>query len=172
MNLKVLKFQNKKLGERLEELKVEEEKLKDQVEELKKQRESDLNIISVINRYWVQVLFKCILSIHLNKKMNTILSLFDRNVCVVFRNFSHPGYIAKCSGGKRWNEFVEQHNYVLLYANPKPNFESFYIYYIQHNYAIIFHRAYHLPLFKLILPFIYFFLSIYEAIKQRTSTST
>ena len=68
MNLKVLKFQNKKLGERLEELKVEEEKLKDQVEELKKQRESDLNIISVINRYWVQVLFKCILSIHLNKK--------------------------------------------------------------------------------------------------------
>ena len=90
MNLKVLKFQNKKLGERLEELKVEEEKLKDQVEELKKQRESDLNIISVINRYWVQVLLKCILSIHLNKKMNTILSLFDRNVCVVFRNFSHP----------------------------------------------------------------------------------
>lgn len=55
MNLKVLKFQNKKLGERLEELKVEEEKLKDQVEELKKQRESDLNIISVINRYWVQL---------------------------------------------------------------------------------------------------------------------
>ena len=57
MNLKVLKFQNKKLGERLEELKVEEEKLKDQVDELKKQRESDLNIISVINRHWMQVFF-------------------------------------------------------------------------------------------------------------------
>lgn len=55
MNLKVLKFQNKKLGERLEELKVEEEKLKDQVDELKKQRGSDLNIISVINRHWMQV---------------------------------------------------------------------------------------------------------------------
>ena len=55
MNLKVLKFQNKKLGERLEELKVEEEKLKDQVDELKKQRESDMNIISVINRHWMQV---------------------------------------------------------------------------------------------------------------------
>ena len=55
MNLKVLKFQNKKLGERLEELKVEEEKLKEQVDELKKQRESDLNIISVINRHWMQV---------------------------------------------------------------------------------------------------------------------
>ena len=53
--MKVLKFQNKKLGERLEELKIEEEKLKDQVDELKKQRESDLNIISVINRHWMQV---------------------------------------------------------------------------------------------------------------------
>lgn len=56
MNLKVLQFQNKKLGERLEELKIEEEKLKEQVDELKKQRESDLNIISVINRHWMQVL--------------------------------------------------------------------------------------------------------------------
>ena len=55
MNLKVLKFQNKKLGERLEELKAEEDKLKDQVDELKKQRESDLNIISIINRHWMQV---------------------------------------------------------------------------------------------------------------------
>ena len=55
MNLKVLQFQNKKLGERLEELKIEEEKLKEQVEELKKQRESDLDIISVINRHWMQV---------------------------------------------------------------------------------------------------------------------
>ena len=56
MNLKVLKFQNKKLGERLEELKIEEEKLKGQVDDLKKQRESDLDIISVINRHWMQVL--------------------------------------------------------------------------------------------------------------------
>ena len=55
MNLKVLQFQNKKLGERLEELKIEEEKLKEQVDELKKQRESDLDIISVINRHWMQV---------------------------------------------------------------------------------------------------------------------
>ena len=53
--MKVLQFQNKKLGERLKELKVEEEKLKDQVEKLKKQRESDMNIISVINRHWMQV---------------------------------------------------------------------------------------------------------------------
>ena len=67
---------------------------------------------------------------------------------------------------------MERDNYVLLYANPKPNFESFYIYYIQHNYAIIFHRAYHVPLFKLILPFFYFFKVFYEAIKQRTSAST
>lgn len=55
MNLKVLRFQNKKLGERLEELKIEEEKLKEQVDELKKQRESDLDIISVINRHWMQL---------------------------------------------------------------------------------------------------------------------
>ena len=55
MNLKVLQFQNKKLGERLEELKIEEEKLKEQVDELKKQRKSDLDIISVINRHWMQV---------------------------------------------------------------------------------------------------------------------
>ncbi|XP_020624247.1 E3 ubiquitin-protein ligase BRE1B-like isoform X2 [Orbicella faveolata] len=55
MNLKVLQFQNKKLGERLEELKIEEEKLKEQVDELKKQRESDLDIISVINRHWMQL---------------------------------------------------------------------------------------------------------------------
>lgn len=55
MNLKVLQFQNKKLGERLEELKIEEEKLKEQVDKLKKQRESDLDIISVINRHWMQL---------------------------------------------------------------------------------------------------------------------
>lgn len=108
MNLKVLKFQNKKLGERLEELKVEEERLKDQVEELKKQRESDLNIISVINRYWVQV-FKSILSIQMNKKMNIVLCLFVMYVCLVFRNFLYPWYIAECGAGERWNEWAEWH---------------------------------------------------------------
>ncbi|KAJ7374017.1 E3 ubiquitin-protein ligase BRE1A [Desmophyllum pertusum] len=55
MNLKILQFQNKKLGERLEELKIGEEKLKEQVDDLKKQRESDLDIISVINRHWMQL---------------------------------------------------------------------------------------------------------------------
>ena len=55
MNLKVLKFQNKKLAERMEEMKMEEEKLKEQVVELKKQKESDMAIISVINRHWMQV---------------------------------------------------------------------------------------------------------------------
>lgn len=72
--MKVLQFQNKKLGERLEELKVEEEKLKDQVEKLKKQRESDMNIISVINRHWMQVqvfLFKRIINFLKDQNMRS-----------------------------------------------------------------------------------------------------
>ena len=68
MNLKVLQFQNKKLGERLEELKAEEETLKEQVDELKKQRRSDLDLISIINRHWMQVLIG---SIYVSGKLRT-----------------------------------------------------------------------------------------------------
>lgn len=55
MNLKILKFQNQKLAERLEDMKVDEEKMREQLEGLQQQRESDMSILSVINRHWIQV---------------------------------------------------------------------------------------------------------------------
>ncbi|XP_048583157.1 E3 ubiquitin-protein ligase BRE1B isoform X2 [Nematostella vectensis] len=55
MNMKVLKFQNKKLCERLEEMKAEEERLHEKLNSAKEQRTSDLEILSVINRHWIQL---------------------------------------------------------------------------------------------------------------------
>ena len=58
MNLKVLMFQNKKLAERLEDMKADDEKMREQLVELKQRRDSDLTILSLINRHWIQVCFE------------------------------------------------------------------------------------------------------------------
>ena len=81
MNLKVLQFQNKKLGERLEELKAGEVKLKEQIRDIKKQRESDFSLISVINRHWMQVM---ILSFESEPKIN--LYRFNCIVKILYRH--------------------------------------------------------------------------------------
>ena len=59
MDIQVLRFQNKKLGERLEEMKVEEENLKIQIEEYKKRERDNTELLSVIHRAWNQVNFAC-----------------------------------------------------------------------------------------------------------------
>lgn len=55
MNTKVLVFQNKKLAERLEILKLDEERLRERLEDVKKKRNSDFEILSIINRAWTQL---------------------------------------------------------------------------------------------------------------------
>ncbi|XP_028400648.1 E3 ubiquitin-protein ligase BRE1B-like [Dendronephthya gigantea] len=55
MDIQVLRFQNKKLGERLEEMKVEEENLKIQIEEYKKRERDNTELLSVIHRAWNQM---------------------------------------------------------------------------------------------------------------------
>ena len=56
MDIQVLRFQNKKLSERLEERKVEEENLKIQIEEHKKRERDNTELLSVIHRSWNQVI--------------------------------------------------------------------------------------------------------------------
>ena len=56
MDIKILKFQNKKLAERLEELKCEEENLSMQIEEYKKRERDNTELLSVIHRAWNQVM--------------------------------------------------------------------------------------------------------------------
>ena len=55
MDVQVLRFQNKKLYERLEERKVEEENLKTQIEEYKKRERDNTELLSLIHRSWNQV---------------------------------------------------------------------------------------------------------------------
>lgn len=55
MDIQVLRFQNKKLAERLEERVVEEENLKIQIEEYKKRERDNTELLSVIHRSWNQV---------------------------------------------------------------------------------------------------------------------
>ena len=56
MDIQILKFQNKKLAERLEELKYEEENLSMQIEEYKKRERDNTELLSVIHRAWNQVI--------------------------------------------------------------------------------------------------------------------
>jgi len=55
MSTKVLIFQNKKLSERLEILKLDEERLRERLDDVKKKRDSDFEILSIINRHWTQL---------------------------------------------------------------------------------------------------------------------
>lgn len=55
MSTKVLIFQNKKLTERLEILKQDEERLRERLDDVKKKRDSDFEILSIINRHWTQL---------------------------------------------------------------------------------------------------------------------
>lgn len=55
MNTKVLLFQNKKLAERLDILKLDEERLRERFDDVKQKRDSDFEILSVINRHWTQL---------------------------------------------------------------------------------------------------------------------
>ena len=85
MDIQVLRFQNKKLSERLEERKVEEENLKIQIEEYKKKERDNTELLSVIHRSWNQVNLRLIpplRTLHPETILQLFLSLFKRQWCV------------------------------------------------------------------------------------------
>ncbi|RWS23070.1 E3 ubiquitin-protein ligase Bre1-like protein, partial [Leptotrombidium deliense] len=67
LDLNVLKFQNKKLAERLEIRHRNEQDLKLRIEQLEKKQTSAESIVYVINRYWNQ----------LNEDLRVLLQRFD-----------------------------------------------------------------------------------------------
>ena len=82
MDVKVLRFQNRKLGERLEEMKCEEDNLKLQIEEYKKRERDNTELLSVIHRAWNQVIdqlacpYLCLLSNYRSMPLALIRLLF------------------------------------------------------------------------------------------------
>lgn len=52
MDMKVLKFQNRKLGERLELRKKVEEDLRRRIEQLEQRQTTDDAVLCIVNRWW------------------------------------------------------------------------------------------------------------------------
>ncbi|KAG1714678.1 E3 ubiquitin-protein ligase Bre1 [Nymphon striatum] len=67
MDIKVLKFQNKKLSERLDQRHRAEWELKQRIEQLEKRQMSDDAVLNIVNRYWNQ----------LNEDIRVLLQRFD-----------------------------------------------------------------------------------------------
>lgn len=59
--MKVLRFQNKKLAERVEQRKRAEDELKRRIDQLENRQRTDDAVLMIVNRYWNQVslLFVC-----------------------------------------------------------------------------------------------------------------
>lgn len=55
MDIKVLKFQNKKLAERLDLRHRVEAELRQRIEQLEKRQTQDDAVLCIVNRYWNQV---------------------------------------------------------------------------------------------------------------------
>ena len=53
--MKVLKFQNKKLVERIDERRRAEEQLLKRIEQLEQRQTTDDAVLCIVNRYWNQV---------------------------------------------------------------------------------------------------------------------
>lgn len=58
MDMQVLKFQNRKLSERLEQRQRHEGELRQRIDQLEKRQTSDEAVLCVVNRYWNQVRIK------------------------------------------------------------------------------------------------------------------
>lgn len=58
--MKVLRFQNKKLAERVEQRKRAEDELKRRIDQLENRQRTDDAVLMIVNRYWNQV---CLLSV-------------------------------------------------------------------------------------------------------------
>lgn len=55
LDQKVLKFQNKKLAERIEQRRKAEEELRKRIEQLEQRQTTDDAVLCIVNRYWNQV---------------------------------------------------------------------------------------------------------------------
>lgn len=55
--MQVLKFQNKKLQERIEQRRKAEEELRKRIEQLEQRQTTDDAVLCIVNRYWNQVGF-------------------------------------------------------------------------------------------------------------------
>lgn len=64
MDIKVLRFQNKKLAQRLEQRRRIEEDLRNRIEQLEKRQTTDDAVMCIVNRYWNQVLVSHTLYLH------------------------------------------------------------------------------------------------------------
>lgn len=53
--MKVLRFQNKKLAERVEQRKRAEDELKRRIDQLENRQRTDDAVLMIVNRYWNQV---------------------------------------------------------------------------------------------------------------------
>ena len=53
--MKVLRFQNKKLVERIEQRKRSEDELKRRIDSLENRQRTDDAVLMIVNRYWNQV---------------------------------------------------------------------------------------------------------------------
>ena len=53
LDLKTLQFQNRKLGQRLNQKNRVEEQLRERIDQLEKRQTQDDAVINVINRYWI-----------------------------------------------------------------------------------------------------------------------
>uniref|UniRef100_A0A8D8V414 E3 ubiquitin protein ligase n=1 Tax=Cacopsylla melanoneura TaxID=428564 RepID=A0A8D8V414_9HEMI len=67
MDMKVLKFQNKKLAQRIEQKNCVENELRSRIEQLEKRQTQDDAVLNVVNRYWNQ----------LNEDIRIMLQRFD-----------------------------------------------------------------------------------------------
>ncbi|KAI5731051.1 hypothetical protein M8J77_003902 [Diaphorina citri] len=67
MDIKVLKFQNKKLAQRIEQKNQVEHELRSRIEQLEKRQTQDDAVLNVVNRYWNQ----------LNEDIRILLQRFD-----------------------------------------------------------------------------------------------
>ena len=55
LDIKTLQFQNRKLGQRLNQKNRVEEQLRERIDQLEKRQTQDDAVINVINRYWNQL---------------------------------------------------------------------------------------------------------------------
>lgn len=82
MDLKVLKFQNKKLAERLDQRYRVEGELRQRIEQLEKRQTSDDAVLNIVNRYWNQVAIQFSSSQCIIVGNGILLKLFIRFISV------------------------------------------------------------------------------------------
>jgi hypothetical protein len=80
MDIKVLKFQNKKLAQRIEQKNQVEHELRSRIEQLEKRQTQDDAVLNVVNRYWNQ----------LNEDIRILLQRFDAETADESESKSKP----------------------------------------------------------------------------------